>query len=79
MLRGRLGGFAEIATLIEPEPEASISFATLGLTYNPGGLLVFDAGLAIGLDEEAPDLVLLFGFTQNLGRIRGTRAPTPRE
>ena len=44
-------------------------FTTLGLTYFPRPSLAYDVVVVVGLNEEAPDFQLVFGFTQNLGRL----------
>ncbi len=69
-VRGRFATFGEIAGLLVPEEDAEQYLATFGVTYNPSTFLVFDAGISVGLNDEAPDAVFLIGFTENLGRIR---------
>jgi hypothetical protein len=73
----RFGGFGELAFLLTPEVDDEQLLLTLGGTFAPVSWRVFDVGVAIGLSEDAPDLVLLFGLTENLGALLGPRARLP--
>lgn len=64
----RFGGHVELATIHLPELDERLSLVTVGATYNPAGWLVFDIGASIGLNDDTPDLQLVAGITQNLGR-----------
>lgn len=61
--------FAEIAGIFEMESDLDTVLATggAGIWLEPG--VVLDFALAIGLSEDAPDLQLLIGSTQNLGTL----------
>ena len=64
----RAGLFAELSSLSRPgdtDPLAVI----LGATYAPNPSLVFDTGLRLGLNSDAPDAVLVIGLTTNLGPL----------
>jgi len=76
-LVGRFAGFGEIAGVFLPELDFEPIFSTLGVTYNPRRFLVFDVGVAIGLNEDAPDLRVVVGLTENLGGHRAHRRPSP--
>lgn len=67
-LHQHVGVFGELATVLLPEGEDSV-LATLGATYAVSSSLVFDAGVVLGLDEDAPDAVFQVGFTTNYGPI----------
>jgi hypothetical protein len=65
--RPEYSAFGEIAGVFVPELNEDQAVMTMGLTWAwmPGR--VFDAGVAFGLTDDAPDAVLLFGFTTGLG------------
>jgi len=67
--RPEYSAFGELAGLFVPERDDEQVVMTLGLTWAwmPGR--VFDAGAAFGLTDDAPDAVLLFGFTTGLGAM----------
>ena len=44
-------------------------FATLGVAWNPCRLLVLDVGCVLALNDDVPGFQLVFGLTENLGRI----------
>jgi hypothetical protein len=60
--------FAEIAKIFHSDG-ADPLFTTLGIarTLFPGTIL--DVGVAIGLNDDAPDAILLVGVTTNLGKL----------
>ncbi len=64
-----IGAYGEIAGIITPERDDEQLIATGGLTYPLMDGWIFDAGLAIGLSNDAPDLQFLIGVTVNLGGI----------
>lgn len=66
-MQGRFGAFGELAAILIPDQDVEQVFTTFGVTYNPHASLVFDLGLALGLNDEAPDYRLVIGFTRNLG------------
>ena len=47
----------------------SVSFATVGATWNPSRWLVLDLGCVVGLNDDMPDFQLTLGFTESLGRL----------
>lgn len=65
------GAFGEVATQWIPEQDSHTLFTTLGMTFSPLASMTFDAGVVIGLNEEAPDFRIVFGLTRNLGRTSG--------
>ncbi|MDA1264285.1 MAG: hypothetical protein O2816_04315 [Planctomycetota bacterium] len=69
---GRFGAFGELAGLVIPGQRSDI-FASLGVTYNPDRAHVFDLGFVVGLNDDAPDLMLVFGLTTNLGYLGRAR------
>ncbi len=64
----RWTGFGETALRIRPETDMEMAVLTGGLNYAIDEGMIFDAALAVGLDDDSPDLVLLFGVTYNFGR-----------
>ncbi len=76
-LGGRLydgiGAFGELAAVLVPERDFDALFTTFGLTFAAGESILFDAGLAVGLSDDAGDLALLIGVTQNVGGPGPTR------
>jgi hypothetical protein len=69
-------GFGELAALFVPEEDVEVVLATFGAAYTPHPDTIFDAGFVLGLSDDAPDLQLVFGVTQNLGgRRAASRAP----
>lgn len=67
---GRLAGFAEVAGVFVPEQKTDEVFTTLGATWSASHLLVLDAGVVLGLSDDAPDFQVVFGLTHNFGRFR---------
>ena len=63
-------GFGELALRWSPERDRESLFTTLGVGYAARPSLVFDAGLVLGLSDDAPDFALLVGLTQSLGALR---------
>lgn len=68
-LSDRFGAFAEAAAILVPSTDTENVFTTIGVTYAPQPSLVFDAGVVLGLSDEATDWQALIGLTKNLGRI----------
>lgn len=68
---GGAGVFAEVGLVLTPERDNEALFSILGGTWSPVPGLVFDTGVLLGLNDDAPDFALVFGFTRNLGRIAG--------
>jgi len=65
------GVFGELSAIFVPEVNSEQTFGLLGVTYTPRPSLVFDFGTQWGLNDEASDLQLVFGFTKWLGRPGG--------
>jgi len=65
------GWVGELAGIFVPEWDYDAVFATGAFTYSPRPDLVFDVGLVRGLSSDAPDWVLQFGVTHNLGVLFG--------
>lgn len=65
----RISTFGELAGVLVPESDFESVFTTLGATYAHTPSLVLDAAVAIGLSQDAPDVVFLVGLTRNLGRL----------
>jgi hypothetical protein len=63
----RLGLYAELAGTVVSEQDLGIYNTSWGLTWSPIPSLVFDAGVRVGLSDDAEDFVLVFGLTQNFG------------
>ena len=63
------GAFGEIAGIITPELDDEQLIATGGVTYPIMDGWLFDAAVAVGLSNDAPDLQFLVGVTVNLGGI----------
>lgn len=62
----RLGLFGELAAIFD-QNDADPLFATGGVTYALAASTILDAGLALGLNDDAPDLRFLIGITTNRG------------
>ncbi|QDV05414.1 hypothetical protein Poly30_09110 [Planctomycetes bacterium Poly30] len=71
-LSDRFGAFAEVAAILVPSTHSENVFTTMGFTYSPQPSLVFDAGVVLGLSNEATNWQALVGLTKNLGRISAT-------
>ena len=69
-----VGAFVEVAGVIVPEFDAEAAFTIIGLTYAPRPALVLDVAVLLGLNDDAADFQLLFGFTRNFGRPAGSAA-----
>jgi len=65
-----IGAFGEVAAVLVPATDVENIFTTLGATYSPSPSLVFDAGVVLGLSDEATDWQALIGVTKNIGAIR---------
>lgn len=68
----RWGWFGELAGRFVDELHHDSVFVTAGATYAPKDSMVFDAGVVVGLSDDAPDLMFVFGMTHNLGSIFGS-------
>jgi hypothetical protein len=67
-LDARLGVFAELAAQLVAEYDHESVYTNLGFTFMPAGPeLVLDFGCAVGLSDDAADLVLFVGTTRNPG------------
>ncbi len=66
----KVGLYGELAEIYVPELDFSSFFGTFGLTYTRAQDFVIDAGILVGLSNDAPDAQILIGMTRNLGRIR---------
>lgn len=64
----RLSAFGEIAS-IDPGVGDDYLLGTFGLAHRAHAGLVVDGAISVGLDDDAPDLVFLVGFTTQLGRL----------
>lgn len=64
-----VSAFAELAWKFGQESPDPL-FTTFGATYTTAPGLVFDAALVVGLNSQAPDVQIVFGFTRNFGRLR---------
>ena len=62
--------FAELATELRHETDVESVFVTFGTTYTPRPSRVFDAGVVIGLTDDAPSFQIFFGLTTNAGSWR---------
>lgn len=67
-LPSNYGTFFELAEVFGPHDVDPI-VATLGVTKALSRSVVFDVGLALGLNDDAPDVQLLVGFTVNFGAL----------
>lgn len=61
------GAFGEVAGVFQVEGNNSPVFTTMGLTYAFEPSMVMDAGVVVGLNGDAPDLVYQMGITVNFG------------
>lgn len=68
-MRGPWGAFSEVAGVYFEDPAPSQHFATLGVTDHPESSLIWDFGVRLGLDDDAPEDLVFLGLTQSLGRI----------
>lgn len=66
---GRASFFGEVVQAWVPEQDFAPAFATLGVAWNPCRLLVLDVGCVLALNDDVPGFQLVFGLTENLGRI----------
>jgi len=78
-LDDRFEAFGEAAFVWTPEQSDEQVFTTLGLNFLATPALVFDVAFQLGLSSDAPDFLLLFGLTPNLGRVLWPRAVQPPE
>ena len=59
--------FGELSSVLAHERDVEDYFALVGSSYAVSRSFVLDVGAAFGINDEAPDFQLLFGFTSNLG------------
>lgn len=65
------GIFGELAGIFVDDRNYDAVFTTLGAAWSPAPGLVLDAGVVLGLSDDAPDAALVFGLTRNLGAASG--------
>lgn len=70
-LNERWSVFGEMAGQFVPDLDLESIYTTGGVTFRASDDFVYDAGLVLGLSNDAPDLVLMIGMTHNLGRLFG--------
>lgn len=68
-LMDRWSGVAELATIIDVESSVEPMFVNAAVMYEVTESLLFDVGVQLGLNDDAPDVVLFGGFTTNIGRV----------
>lgn len=73
----RWGAFGEAAAVLDHERDVEDYLLTVGGTYALSPSLVFDVGATFGINDEAPDFQILFGFTTNLGALPFFRDSRP--
>lgn len=61
---GRWAFLAELVHALVPEQSYDPSFLTLGATWNPDATWILDLACRAGLDDDAADWELTFGFTR---------------
>ena len=67
------GVFAEIAAVLVPEIDLESVFTTIGGNYVVSPSTILDAGIVLGISDEAPDFQLVFGVTSNFGTPKKRR------
>lgn len=70
-LSGGAGVFGELAGVFIDDRNYDAVFTTLGGNWSPVPGLVLDAGIVLGLSNDAPDYAIVIGLTRNLGPARG--------
>lgn len=70
-LTPRVTTFGELAGRFQPENDIEAVFLTVGGAFRYAPWMYLDAGLAVGLTDDAPDLLLLLGLTRSAGRVLG--------
>jgi hypothetical protein len=68
-LTAELGAFAEIAGLWTRARSENPVFTTFGMTFSDTPGAIWDAGMVVGLNDDAVDAQIVFGLTRNLGRL----------
>ncbi len=63
----RWNAFGELSFRNQVEGDTDVGLAIAGLAYLAHPHSIFDMGLAIGLNDDAPDVQLLVGYTHNFG------------
>ena len=59
--------YGELAAVEIPEQDLNEILATAGFMYTVRKDLVLDVGVVVGLNHDAPDFQIVFGFTKNFG------------
>lgn len=59
---------SELSGTFVPEPDIDAILLLTGLTWATRPDLVLDFSFGLGLGDDAPDFLLLLGFTRNFGR-----------
>jgi hypothetical protein len=58
---------AELAAVETPDQNLNEIFTTIGFSWAVSPDFVLDAGVVVGLNDDAQDFQIVFGFTKNLG------------
>ena len=66
-LTDRWSALAELAGVVVPAQDLESWFVITGVAWAAEPWLVLDAGVTVGLSDDAPDLQVFVGFTQNFG------------
>lgn len=67
-LDDQIGVFSELSGTFVPEQDIDAILLLTGLTWANRPDLVLDFSFGLGLGDDAPDFLLLLGFTRNFGR-----------
>lgn len=73
----RLGVYGELFIEFLPAADVENISTDWGITYTLNPSFVFDAGINVGLSDDAPDWQVLFGVTKVLGRFFQARGQAP--
>jgi len=68
-IQGKWAGYGEVAGVFVPDQNFDPIFSFIGATYQFAQWLVFDVGVLVGYNSDAPDFSLTFGLTRNFGRM----------
>ena len=68
-LTDQLGAFGEIAAQRVRAQSENPVFTTFGMTYSDTPGAIWDAGMVVGLNDDAVDAQFVIGLTRNLGRL----------
>jgi hypothetical protein len=69
LVKGQWGAYGELAGVFVPNQNYDPIFSYLGAYYEFADWLVFDLGVLVGYNKDAPDFALTFGLTRNFGRL----------